>query len=170
MFTNLLTSLQSLISSRFLVASFFPSLAFWAANVAMACGLNTAFRAWLIGSLNQSTGGAAVLSASALIAAAMFAYLLSAILPGIQSIFEGNWGAWLVSLFAPPQMAALERLEDRIAEMTKLLGTLEGSQTAIGLLQGSLTKARKEGNSKGKNSARNTDELPKRCAHQTPHR
>ncbi len=126
MFTSFLAGLQALVSSRFTVASFFPTLAFLSAHVLMACGLNAPFRSYVTGLFNQSTGVSAAILASVLVATAMFAYALSAVLPAAQSLMEGNWGRLLVAWFTPPQAAALEQLEAEMLESRRLIGSISG--------------------------------------------
>src|SRR5437899_732980 len=116
MLTSVLTSLQSLISPRFAVANFFPTLAFWFATAIMLFVLNAPFRAFARDSVNQTAGMSAVLMGAVLIGIAMSAYVLSAVLPAIQSLMEGNWPPWITFLFAPAQMKHYERLNEKVAE------------------------------------------------------
>jgi hypothetical protein len=116
MLTSLLSGLQSLISSRIIVACFFPSLAFWFAHALMLFELNAPSRTSLSNTFAQSTGVFAAVLGASLIGLAMFAYALSAILPAIQSLLEGNWGdASITGTFAQSQAKALQNLEKRLS-------------------------------------------------------
>jgi hypothetical protein len=130
MFTTLLSNLQTLISTRFLVASFFPTLAFWFGHAAMLYFLNAPFQKFVQSTIGQTSGLAVLLTASALVAIALTAYAESALLPAIQSLMEGNWSQWLVSLFSPPQVKRYERLTQEIVENHALRGAYAaGGQT-----------------------------------------
>src|SRR5664279_2416982 len=120
MFTSLLSSLQTLISTGFLVGSFFPTLAFWFGHAAMLYCLNTPFQKYVQSNIGQTGGLAALVAASALVAVAFTAYAESALLPAIQSFMEGNWSQWLVSLFSPPQVRRYERLSQEIVKNNQL--------------------------------------------------
>jgi len=126
MLSTILTSLQSLISPRFIVASFFPALAFWFSNALMLLWLNEPFRALTDKTINQSTlGQSSVLMAAALIGVAISAYALSAIMSGIQSLMEGSWPEPVAALFAPAQARHLKDLETRMRSYRVTRGGLE---------------------------------------------
>ena len=149
MFTTLLSNLQTLISSRFVIASFFPTLAFWFANATMLFLFNTSFQEYIRDHIGETTGLTVVIMAAALIAVAFSAYAESALLPAIQSLMEGNSPSWLVAIFAPSQMNHYERLEQEIAENLKLrgsFGTTPVGRTRAQIWQASLMTARQVGN------------------------
>src|SRR5438067_900142 len=100
MLSTILTSLQSLISARFIVSAFFPVLAFWFGNAAMLYWLHEPFRHFVNRTMTQTTFWQGSLAVSAaMIGAAITAYALSAVMPAIQSLLEGSWMAGLQSLF-----------------------------------------------------------------------
>jgi hypothetical protein len=163
MLTTVLSRLQSLISSRFTAASFFfPTLAFWFAHALVLFEVNARFRVFARSVLGESVTTSAVLLTAGLIGVAMSAYVLSAVLPAIQSIMEGNWPTWLVSLFAPAQMRRFERLESELAANNRLRGRLAnpgnapGGKTAAEAWQAALTRARQVGALSGVNNFRRT--------------
>jgi hypothetical protein len=147
-FTSLLTNLQSLISSNFVVASFFPTLAFWFANAVMLYRFNAPFRDYVQNSLNQTAGMTTVVTAAALIGVAFTAYAEAALLPTIQSLLEGNWPRWLIWFFTPAQARRYNRLEVAIHRNAKLRGPLEkpvGNEIQTRAWQSRLTAAREAG-------------------------
>jgi hypothetical protein len=148
MFQTLLSNLQTLISSRFLVGSFFPTLAFWFANATMLFLFNAPFQEYVRSNIGQTAGLAAVIALAALIGVAFSAYAESALLPTFQSLMEGSWHWLPVAFFAPAQMRQYERLEREIAENLRLRGafhTTAGGQTRAQAWQASLTTARQAG-------------------------
>src|ERR1043166_4581499 len=135
MFTTLLSNLQTLISSRFLVASFFPMMAFWFAHAVMLFLFNAPFQEYVLANIGQTAGLTAVVISAALIGVAFSAYAEAALLPTIQSLMEGNWAQWMVSFFAPSQMKHYERLQSETEESERLLGafgTTAGGKSQIG--------------------------------------
>jgi hypothetical protein len=149
MFTTLLSNLQTLISSRFLVASFFPTMAFWFSHATMLFLLNAPFREYVRSNIGQTAGLTAVITAAALIWVALSAYAAFALLPTIQSLMEGNWYPWIVAIFAPSQMNHFEQLDHEIAENLKLrgaFGTTAAGQTRAKAWQDALRTARRAGN------------------------
>jgi hypothetical protein len=125
MFQTLLSNLQTLISSRFLVSSFFPTLAFWFANAVTLFFLNGRFQEYVLSNIGQIAGLTAVVTAAALIGVGISAYAASALLPTIHSMMEGNWPSWLAGLFVPSQMYGYERLEQKVRENNRLRGQLQ---------------------------------------------
>jgi len=162
MLSTVLTQLQALVSPRFVVASFFPMLAFWFAHAVMLFAVNAPFRAFAQAALNQPLGTSTALVAAALIGIAMSAYVLAAVLPAIQSLMEGNWPSWLVSIFVPAQTRCLERIDAKLDENDRLRGRITASgnapdgQTAAEAWRSSLTKARQVGAALGANQYRST--------------
>ncbi len=148
MFTTLLSNLQSLISTRFLVASFFPMLAFWFGHAAMLFLLHAPFHQYVLNNIGQTSGLALVITAVALIAIAFTAYAESALLPAIQSLMEGNWSQWLVSVFAPSQVKRYERINREIEKNRRLRGAFAnptGGQSQADRWKAALTTARIHG-------------------------
>jgi hypothetical protein len=126
MLTTILNSLQSLISARFVVASFFPALVFWFSNALMLFCLHEPFRFLANKTLSQSTlGTSSLLIASSLIGVAISAYALSAVMPAVQSLLEGNWPEGVAGFFAPSQARRLKKLEEQIADYRTVRGPLE---------------------------------------------
>ncbi len=127
MFSTILTTLQSLISPSFVVASFFPMLTFWLINAAMLYWISQPFRN-LIDRLWTKGGGIqnSIWAAGFLIAAAMTAYILSALIPRFQAWMEGKW-QWeeMVFLFAPIQGRRLETIDDKIRDVARYRTQLE---------------------------------------------
>jgi hypothetical protein len=62
----------------------------------------------------------------------MLAYVFSALLPGFQSLLEGRWPAWLVSIFVPVQVRQLESLELQRHENDLLRAGLENLREYVG--------------------------------------
>ncbi|HEY1756194.1 MAG TPA: hypothetical protein VGG72_12410 [Bryobacteraceae bacterium] len=157
MLSTLLSSLQNLISSSFVVGSFFPALAFWFANAAMLFVLNARFETYVRNNIGQTAGLSAVLMTAGLIGVAMFAYVLSALLPAIQSLLEGTWSEWLVHLFIPAQMRLWERLEEKTSQNQMLRGSFgigAGGQTQTEVWKKTLLTARQAGNNMAVNHYR----------------
>lgn len=149
MFQTLLSNLQSLISSRFLVASFFPTIAFWFAHATMLFIYNAPFQEYVRSNIGQTAGLTVVIAAAALIGVAFSAYAEAALLPTIQSLMEGNWPRLLVTIFAPSQTRHYERLDRKTSESLRLrgaFGTTPSGQTRARLWQAALTTARQFGN------------------------
>src|SRR5437879_1558164 len=113
MLSSVLSSLQTLISPRFVVANFFPALAFWFVNALTLFLLHSSFRTFAQDALNQTLPFSAVFVTAALVGVAISAYVLSAILPAIQSRMEGNWPSRVSSFFVPAQMKHFEWLNNR---------------------------------------------------------
>jgi|HubBroStandDraft_4_1064222.scaffolds.fasta_scaffold04232_5 hypothetical protein len=154
MFTTLLSNLQSLISTSFLVASFFPTLAFWFAHATMLFFFNAPFAEFVQSNLQKTAGLATIIVAAVLIAVAFTAYVVSALLPTMQSLMEGNWPQWIASLFAPSQMRRYDKFEkdlDENAILRGAFGTTSGGQSQAEAWQDSLTKAREVGDKTGIN-------------------
>src|SRR6266852_1285926 len=100
-FTSLLTSLQSLISTRLTFAYFLPSMAFWFAHGAMLFWLNAPFHDFVAANVDATAGLISILVGSALIGVAVFSFAAASLLPTIQGLMEGNWPHQrLVSWFA----------------------------------------------------------------------
>jgi hypothetical protein len=149
MLPTFISNLQTLISSRFLVASFFPNLAFWFGNAAMLYLLNAPFRDYTESSIGRSAGLPVLLFGAALVAITFWAYGHAALMPSIQSILEGNWPAPIAGLFVPAQMREFERAQEKAAKNRRLLGsfgTTATGKTQAELWQESLTNARVVGN------------------------
>jgi hypothetical protein len=149
MFATLLSNLQTLISGRFLVTSFFPTLAFWFANAAALFVFNAPFHAYVVGHIGSSTGLPWLMMFAGLLGVAFTAYGEAALLPAIQSIMEGNWPGPLVQLFAPSEMNHYERLNSHITENRRLrgsLGTTGGGQSQAEAWRATLLEARIVGN------------------------
>lgn len=126
MLSTILSGLQSLVSPRFVVASFFPALVFWFSNALMLFCCNEPFRFLANKTLSQSTlGSSSLLIASALIGVAIFAYALSAVMPALQSLLEGNWPDGIAQLFVPAQARRLNDLEEQIGKYQRVRGGLE---------------------------------------------
>ncbi len=152
MLGTLLTSLQSLISASFVAGVFLPSLAFWFANAAILYVLNPGVMASVPAGIAGSGALATIPMAAALIGIALFAYVLSAILPNLQAALEGgNWPAWLDHFLVPAQMRRLEQLDEQEAENRKLRGSLRG-QTQVEAWQTTLRTARIAGNAVADNT------------------
>lgn len=120
MLSSILTTLQSLISPSFVVADFFPMLAFWVMNGAMLYSLSQPFRTFLgrigaNGALQNS-----IWMLAFLVGTAMTAYMLSALIPKFQALMEGKW-RWdtMVHWFAPAQGRRLEKLNDEIRDVAR---------------------------------------------------
>lgn len=148
MFSSILSSLQTLISPRFIVANFSPALAFWFINALTLFLLNGSFQVFAHDALNQTLPFSAVLVTAVMVGVAISAYFLSALLPAIQSLMEGNWPSRVSSFFVPAQMTHFERLGDRIAENSRLrggLGTTSTGETQAQRWQESLTIALEQG-------------------------
>jgi hypothetical protein len=155
MLSTLLTNLQNLISTRFLLGSFLPTLAFWFAHAAMLFALNARFEAYVRNNIGQTAGLTAVLMSACLIGIAMSAYVFSALLPATQSLLEGNWPAWMVHFFVPAQMRHLERLDGEVDGNAKLrgsFGTAATGQSRAQLWRETLKTARVAGNSQTGNA------------------
>ena len=126
MLSTILSSLQTLISPRFVISAFFPALAFWFSNAVMLFWVHEPFRHWTEALMTQTTvGQGALLIPAALIGVAISAYGLSAVMPAIQAVFEGSWLARFSRFFAVAQARQLRDLEDRIAQYRQLRGELE---------------------------------------------
>ena len=154
-FTTLLSNLQTLISSRFLIASFFPAIAFWFGNAIMMFLFNAPFQEYVANNIDQSTGMTALIVSAALIFVAFTAYAEYALLPKIQSFMEGNWSEWLVALFAPSQMNYYERLDRDMKENLRLrgsIGTAAGGVTRIQAWKNSVATARAVGTGRAGNN------------------
>ena len=154
MLTTLVTQLQTLISTRFLVASFFPSLAFWFGHAAMLYLYNPPFQALVRNHIGDA-GLTTLLIVAALIGVAITAYAFSAVLPTIQSILEGNWPQSLISLFAPSEVRSFERIERALQENLRLRAgfrTLPDGRTQVKAWQEELRDARREGEALGTNN------------------
>ena len=148
MFSTLLTNLQTLISSRFLVASFIPCLVFWFVNAALLYFLNAPFHDYVLANVTQTSGIPVLVTAAALIGVALFAYAEFALLPALQALLEGNWPSWIVAIFAPAQAIRYEWLEARQAENRKLRGPFRaavGGQTQAEAWRRQLLTARQIG-------------------------
>jgi hypothetical protein len=145
-FSTVLTSLQSLISPRFVVASFFPALGFWFGNGLMLFWLHAPFRKLATQILSQATvWQSGLLIGAAFIAIAMSAYTLSAVMPSIQSLLEGNWPDWIRSLFAPAQSRHQEAIVTRLQLASDRLDNPVNGKPWKDYWQGELTAARIEG-------------------------
>jgi hypothetical protein len=145
MFATLLSNLQSLISTRFLVTSFFPTLAFWCGHAAMLFFLNASFHQIVLKYVN-GTGSLTVVGAAAILVGIAFtAYAQAALLPAIQSLMEGNWSLWLVSVFSPPQVKRFERLNKEIDKNRRLRGSFMGAPSQADRWKAELTQARIQG-------------------------
>jgi hypothetical protein len=148
-FTTLLSNLQSLISTRFLVASLFPTLAFWFGHASMLFWFDPPFAEFVQSNVQQGAGLALIVGAAALIAVAFTAYVESALLPGMQSLMEGTWRDWIVALFAPAQMKRYARIDEELAKNNILrgaLGTTPTGQTQAEAWHDALRRARENGN------------------------
>lgn len=148
MLTSAIATLQNLLSTRFIVGNFFPALAFWFANAVMLFSLNGSFRQFATNSLNNTLPFSAVILAATVIGVAMSAYALSAVLPAVQAVLEGQWPAWLIWLFAPSQMRRFETVTDRMNENSKLRGSFGNTiagRTQAELWGDWLLEARREG-------------------------
>jgi hypothetical protein len=127
MLSTILTTLQSLISPSFVIASFFPMLAFWLMNVAMLYWICRPFK-----ELIARLGGASsaiqntMWAGGFLIVTAMTAYILSALIPKFQAWMEGKW-QWdtMVHWFAPAQGRRLGKIDEQIREVTRYRTELE---------------------------------------------
>jgi hypothetical protein len=121
MLSSILTTLQSLISPSFVVASFFPMLTFWLLNAAMFYWSSEMFRnligrVWTAGTGIQNS----IWAAGFLLATAMTAYVLSALIPTLQAWMEGKWQCdEMVHLFAPAEGRRLEKIDDQISEVAR---------------------------------------------------
>jgi hypothetical protein len=138
MFATLLSNLQTLISTRFLVANFFPTLAFCFCNALMLFWADAPFREYVQSTGGEATGLTAIVAAAVLVAMAFLAYAEAALLPAIQSLMEGNWPwpfAWLAPLLAPAQVIRLEAINGEIAANLERRGKLEATVVASGLPQ-----------------------------------
>lgn len=124
MFTTILTNLQSLISARFVVASFLPALTFGFVNALMLFWLNAPFHDYVVANVPLNAGLASLILAASLIAIAFLAYIQAALLPTLQSVLEGNWPAWIVSLFVRSQVRRYERLDLDMRRSAVLYGSL----------------------------------------------
>jgi hypothetical protein len=120
MFTSLLANLQTLISTRFLVASFFPTMAFGFANALMLFCLNAPFHEYVVANGDLGVGLASLTVAAALVGLAFLAYAEGALLPTIQSVMEGNWPPRIASLFGRSQMNRYDQLQQEM-KRTSLL-------------------------------------------------
>ena len=151
MFTTLLSNLATYISSRFIVANFFPMLAFWFFHALTLYEVNDPFRAYAATMLDQSTGMATLVAAVALIGVAVTAYAEAALLPSVQSAMEGNWPlwlGWLVQLFTPSQMREFERLSREIRQNNKARGSLQkqiDGEPRIDHWKNKLSRSRRQG-------------------------
>lgn len=151
MFGSLLINLQSLISSRFLVGSFFPVLAFWVANGAMLFVLNAPFHDYVVSGRSAETEMSAFILSIVLVAIAFSAYAEAALLPAIQYLMEGNWQSGVTSFFVPAQTALYDRIQDEIAENSSARGTFghRSCEQLAGLWTGTLAGAANVGSGKG---------------------
>jgi hypothetical protein len=177
--SSILTSLQNLVSKSFALSSFAPSLVFWFANALMLFVLNSSFRAFALSVLSKNSGLSALIVTVCVAGIAMFAYTLSALLPAIQTIMEGNWPQWATWLFVPAQMKQFELLEEKIAKNVMLRGRLgsvaSNGQTQIEFWKTSLRTARQAGGAAAvnnfdirKDSAKKVVDLAKRRRHSLP--
>ncbi len=123
MFTSLLSNLQSLISTRFLVASFLPMLAFGFANALMLFWLNAPFHDYVVANADLGAGLASLIVAAVLIGLAFLAYGAAALLPSVQALMEGNWPSRIASAFTPAQMNRYDRLEREMRTSGRLYGS-----------------------------------------------
>jgi hypothetical protein len=127
MLSTILTTLQTLISPSFVIASFFPMLAFWLMNAAMLYWIYRPFRDLIVrlggaGNAIQNT----LWAGGFLIATAMTAYILSALISKFQALMEGKW-QWdtMVYWFAPAQGRRLEKIDRQIREVARYRTELE---------------------------------------------
>src|SRR6185295_14708269 len=114
MLNALLSSIQtSLTSSGFLIGSVFPVVLFTVVNALLAARAFPAFKTWLgnFEQLSDKTVLFAAISAAILVGS----YVLSAITPAVQEMFEGRrWPvSWFEDVLHAGQLARLRRLEAR---------------------------------------------------------
>jgi hypothetical protein len=120
MLSSILTTLQSLISPSFVVASFFPMLTFWLLNAGTLYWSSETFRnligrVWTAGTGIQNS----IWAAGFLMATAMTAYILSALIPTFQAWMEGKWRDEMVHLFAAAEGRRLEKIDDQIRAVAR---------------------------------------------------
>jgi hypothetical protein len=147
-FATLLTNLQNLISTRFVVSSFFPSLAFWFVNATLAYFLDAPFHDYATANAQLTAGFPALLAAAALIGIGLFAYAEYALLPTIQALLEGNWPKHAVWFFAPAQSVRYEEIVQQRAENRRMRGSFRtgaGGQSQAERWRSALRTARQEG-------------------------
>jgi len=136
MLNALLSSIQtSLTSSGFLIGSVFPVVLFTVVNALLAARAFPAFKTWLgnFEQLSDKTVLFAAISAAILVGS----YVLSAITPAVQEMFEGRrWPvSWFEDVLHAGQLARLRRLEARyqacVMGLVDITKALKGDDTAV---------------------------------------
>lgn len=128
MFSALLTNLQKLISRNFIVAFYFPMLAFAVTNALILYSLNVNFREFVNSLSSRDKSETAVLLSGALSGVAICAYIFAAFAPAIQGVLEGRWPRWLKWLSSPfiaAQAKAFDRLVNQWEDAVQRRGMLE---------------------------------------------